>query len=729
MSYKIVVARYNENIDWFESEMINCVIYNKGEPLHIENEILRENVGRESETYLHYIISNYDNLPDIVLFTQANISDHPYHGEKNDINYLFHLIKQARENGKSNAYIHHESNHIDEWYCWDSDWNKLWDGTYFLKDNHLNNIPMIFTDWFKHNIHSDYPDPFHVYMNGIFAVKKELILANSVDYYRKLLSTVNHHVNPTEGHFLERSWYYIFTSIEKKTIKNNLVVFLTQHFHSEFIKTLMKMDTHKYMYTADLDVVVLVDSCCQYDDDINRLFNHIKIIKVDIGKENKQTSYHSSIHSMYIQYFKENYNFIERYNYIWMIESDVYYPDNFIDFINIYQSYKYDLLVSEYGLRDLNWCWTFTLQGFKKKYNIGVMAAIIRMSQKLLLKLIDNIDTTYFGFVEAILPHICMENNLSIQQFLPETCGSMTVNVDSEMSKLIATDIKNKTRVHVENKIYYPIINPNPILCKFYKNLEKNIFILWLQGWKSAGWLNKQVVESWKINNPDWTVHLIDLKNLKKYVTDIDYIYDKKKTITPAAKSDIIRLSLLKNHGGIWADATMLCMQPLDHWVHEAVSPSDLWMYHGHGAGMSKEVGPASWFIVSKKNGYMISKWKEECDCYWNSNNDTNNYFWMDSLFLKSFETDEVFNQLWLKVPYLYCELDGQSHTLAHHGMDKDTPHLKRLFLEKPPYAIKFWKHWADIFPDATSEKCLQSNGYYAIQLSKRKYTYRHIMT
>lgn len=259
--------------------------------------------------------------------------------------------------------------------------------------------------------------------------------------------------------------------------------------------------------------------------------------------------------------------------------------------------------------------------------------------------------------------------------------------------------------------------------------IEKNIFLLWLQGWDKASWLNRQVAESWEINNPEWKIHFIDFENLKDYVNDIDYIYDTNKNISPQAKSDIIRLSLLKNHGGIWADATMLCMQPLDHWVHEAVEPSGLWMYHGHGAGMSKENGPASWFIISNKENYLINKWKEKCDEYWNLNQFTNNYFWMDGLFKNLFETDEKFRNLWSKVPYLYCELDGQSHTLAHHGMENNTPLIKQLFLEKPPYALKFWKSWNETSHDIHSEHVKNSNGYYAIQMSKRKFCYKHSMT
>ena len=78
-----------------------------------------------------------------------------------------------------------------------------------------------------------------------------------------------------------------------------------------------------------------------------------------------------------------------------------------------------------------------------------------------------------------------------------------------------------------------------------------------------CSWLQQQVLESWRINNPQWNIELIDIFNLKNYVDDIDYIYDKSKIISLQAKSDIIRLSLLKNYGGVWSGSTLLCMQPL----------------------------------------------------------------------------------------------------------------------------------------------------------------------
>ena len=252
--------------------------------------------------------------------------------------------------------------------------------------------------------------------------------------------------------------------------------------------------------------------------------------------------------------------------------------------------------------------------------------------------------------------------------------------------------------------------------------LPKNIFLLWLQGWDNAKWLNKQVAESWKINNPDWTIHYIDFENLKDYVSDIDYIYDTTKDISPQAKSDIIRLSLLKNHGGIWADATLMCMQPLDHWVFEAVEPSGFWMYRGNGYGLI-----ASWFIVSQQYNYVINKWKEECDIFWNNNDFTNNYVWMDSLFRRNYDTDNNFKELWSKVKTIYCEDKGQAHTMAHHFMWQDQYYIKDLFYDQPPYVLKFWLNACEEhFPDPTTDQCKKSNGYYAIECSKRVKTFKH---
>jgi hypothetical protein len=204
MSYKIIVARYNENIEWLKSEMSNCIVYNKGNKLQMENEIILENLGRESETYLHYIITNYYNLPDVVVFTQARISDHK---GSDDINYLINIKNQALCHSKSQNFIRHNDVGVHKYL--DKNWN-LCENGYYLKDNYKNNNPIKFSEWFKTNINVNYPNPINIYLNAIFAVKKENIINKPIEYYKKLILEVNHHINSTEGHFFERSWYYIF---------------------------------------------------------------------------------------------------------------------------------------------------------------------------------------------------------------------------------------------------------------------------------------------------------------------------------------------------------------------------------------------------------------------------------------------------------------------------------------------------------------------------------------
>ena len=265
--------------------------------------------------------------------------------------------------------------------------------------------------------------------------------------------------------------------------------------------------------------------------------------------------------------------------------------------------------------------------------------------------------------------------------------------------------------------------------------LNKTIWLLWLQGWDTAPWLVKQVAESWEINNPDWNIEYVTLDNLHKYVHDIDYIYDETKKIESPAKSDIIRLSLLKNHGGVWADATMLCMQPLSTWAEEAVKCAGLWMYHGNGGGMDAKDGPASWFIVSEKDSLIVSKWKNACDEYWKNRSNADSYFWLDGLFRKLFQSDIEFKNKWNLAPHLCCESKGQAHSLYYRVgitnwlslISLNSPSLKKTFLENPPYVLKLsWKEWQEKFFDMSSAEYKQSNGYYAIKMSKRKFTFKH---
>lgn len=216
-SFKIVVARYNEDIDWLRPVQESCIFYNKGPDLltDVDNQICLENVGRESETYLRYVVDHYDNdsFPDVIVFTQGRVADHR-HGDC--LQHLLALKDDALENGtgKSRPILSHVYTGENRDNCWDPDWNKQPDSDeFYLHHCYRNNRHILFSDWFSENVLwlEPYPNPIHIYCNAIFAVRREHILRRPKEYYQRLLEEVNHHINPAEGHFFERSWYYIFS--------------------------------------------------------------------------------------------------------------------------------------------------------------------------------------------------------------------------------------------------------------------------------------------------------------------------------------------------------------------------------------------------------------------------------------------------------------------------------------------------------------------------------------
>jgi hypothetical protein len=73
---QIVVARYNEDVEWTK-KYDNVIIYNKGLPLNgYSNVVELPNVGREGHTYYHHIYTNYDTLDEYTIFLQGNPFDH-----------------------------------------------------------------------------------------------------------------------------------------------------------------------------------------------------------------------------------------------------------------------------------------------------------------------------------------------------------------------------------------------------------------------------------------------------------------------------------------------------------------------------------------------------------------------------------------------------------------------------------------------------------------------------
>lgn len=133
--------------------------------------------------------------------------------------------------------------------------------------------------------------------------------------------------------------------------------------------------------------------------------------------------------------------------------------------------------------------------------------------------------------------------------------GKRDINVKNLLKEQIAQEYLNK---------YYviPYYHNKKQLEQQKQEVSKNCWIYWKQGIDNAPAIVKKCVTSTErvFNASGWKVHILDLETARR-LTDIpDYIWDKYKAgcIKDAHLADIIRLSLIKNNGGCWVDATVL---------------------------------------------------------------------------------------------------------------------------------------------------------------------------
>src|SRR3990167_9597777 len=67
-----VISRYNHVISWIKDYTDDYVLYDRS-PIPTEGSIIVPNIGSDWYDKLSYIIENYDNLPDVAVYTKANI--------------------------------------------------------------------------------------------------------------------------------------------------------------------------------------------------------------------------------------------------------------------------------------------------------------------------------------------------------------------------------------------------------------------------------------------------------------------------------------------------------------------------------------------------------------------------------------------------------------------------------------------------------------------------------
>ena len=116
--------------------------------------------------------------------------------------------------------------------------------------------------------------------------------------------------------------------------------------------------------------------------------------------------------------------------------------------------------------------------------------------------------------------------------------------------------------------------------------------------------------------------------------------------------SDILRILLLKEYGGLWVDATLYCNKPLDDWLGPHLD-------EGFFAFAKPVLARAlsSWFLACTEQNYIVERWHQETLAYWAERRAAHHYFWFHYLFSDICEADRRFNDNWVRVPKISAAL------------------------------------------------------------------------
>ncbi len=131
--------------------------------------------------------------------------------------------------------------------------------------------------------------------------------------------------------------------------------------------------------------------------------------------------------------------------------------------------------------------------------------------------------------------------------------------------------------------------------------IPKIIWMYWNTSISSAPDVVRMSVESWTKLNPDYEVRLLNDENITEALGfDFNAVFELCFVkLTLAIKADILRLYLLSRFGGVWADSTTFCLQPLSHWLPKCIGLHNFFTFrHKTVAARPLEV----WFIAAEKH-------------------------------------------------------------------------------------------------------------------------------
>ncbi len=124
--------------------------------------------------------------------------------------------------------------------------------------------------------------------------------------------------------------------------------------------------------------------------------------------------------------------------------------------------------------------------------------------------------------------------------------------------------VQKQTLKYLDSR-YSKIINERLELKKT-KYSEAPIWVFWWQGEEQAPLIVKKCIESIRFNAGTHPIFVVDKFNYRDFITLPEFVEEKREKgiISLTHFSDIVRMALLAEHGGLWLDSTIYVTRSLE---------------------------------------------------------------------------------------------------------------------------------------------------------------------
>ncbi len=183
------------------------------------------------------------------------------------------------------------------------------------------------------------------------------------------------------------------------------------------------------------------------------------------------------------------------------------------------------------------------------------------------------------------------------------------------------------------------------------------IWQYWHQGVENAPELVKKCLDSVKKFSAGYEVKVLTFDTISEYVTLPQRYYEllaqgKMKT---AHFSDLLRLYLLRQYGGIWIDATIMLTAPLPQDLTEA----EFFVMQKDIKTDAAENVMSCFFIRSRSNAVFLELIKSALENYWHDCDWVINYFMFEHIATLLMQSSAELTAKWQTMPYYSAENGG----------------------------------------------------------------------